>query len=42
MNCETEFRTVHAYSSMCIVKMNNMICCVENDVVNACSTDVLT
>ena len=26
---ETDFRTVHAYSSMCIVKMN-MICCVKN------------
>ena len=25
-----------------IVKMNNMICCVENDVGNACSIDVLT
>ena len=25
LNCETEFRTVHAYSSKCIAKMNNMI-----------------
>ena len=25
LNCETEFRTIHAYSSMCIAKMNNMI-----------------
>ena len=25
LKCETEFRTVHAYSSVCIVKMNNMI-----------------
>ena len=36
------FRTVHAYSSVCIVKINNMICCVKNGVVNACSIDVLT
>ena len=25
LNCETEFWTVHAYSSVCIAKMNNMI-----------------
>ena len=25
LNCETEFRIVHAYSSVCIAKMNNMI-----------------
>ena len=36
------FQTVHAHSSVCIAKMNNMICCVKNDVVNACSIDVLT
>ena len=27
---------------LCIVKMNKMICCVKNGVVNACSIDVLT
>ena len=27
---ETDFWTVHAYSSVCIVKMNNAICCVKN------------
>ena len=42
LDCETDFRTVHAYSSVCIVKMNNMICCVKNGVVNSCSSDVLT
>ena len=25
LNCETEFWTVHAYSSVCIAKMSNMI-----------------
>ena len=25
LNCETEFRTIHPYSSVCIAKMNNMI-----------------
>ena len=25
LNCETEFWTIHAYSSMCIAKMNNMV-----------------
>ena len=25
LNCEDEFRTVHAYSYVCIAKMNNMI-----------------
>ena len=25
LNYETEFRIVHAYSSVCIAKMNNMI-----------------
>ena len=25
LNCETEFRTIHAYSSVCIAKMNDMI-----------------
>ena len=25
LNCETKFWTVHAYSSVCIAKMNNMI-----------------
>ena len=25
LNCEIEFRTVHAYNSVCIEKMNNMI-----------------
>ena len=42
LDCETDFRIVHAYSSVCIMKMNNMICCVKNGVVNACSIDVLT
>ena len=42
LDCEIDFRTVHAYSSVCIVKMNNMICCVKNCVVNTCSIDVLT
>ena len=36
------FRTVHAHSSVCVAEMNNMNCCVKNDVVNACSIDVLT
>ena len=25
LNCETEFWTVHAYSYLCVAKMNNMI-----------------
>ena len=29
LDCETEFRTIHAYSSVCIVIMNNMISCVK-------------
>ena len=41
LDYETDFRTAHANSSVCIVKMNNMICCVKYGVVNACSIDVL-
>ena len=26
LDCKTDFRTVHACSFVCIVKMNNMIC----------------
>ena len=29
LDCETDFQTVHAYSSMCTVIMNNMIGCVK-------------
>ena len=29
MDCEIDFWTVHAYSSVCIVIMNNMIGCVK-------------
>ena len=39
LDCETDFRTVHAYSSVCIVIMNNMIGCKYS--VNVCSNDVL-
>ena len=29
MDCEIDFRTVHKYSSVCIVIMNNKIGCVK-------------
>ena len=32
---------VCVYYSVLLIKMNNMICCVKNDVVNACSIDVV-
>ena len=35
------FRTVHAYSLVCVAEMNNMCLC-ENYFVKACSIDVLT
>ena len=33
---------VRVYCCVLLQKMNNIICCVKNDVVNTCSIDVLT
>ena len=37
------FFEMSMHTILCVIaKMNNMICCMKNEVVNACSIDVLT